>query len=117
VVLVLPVVLFQVKNDFLDCFVYLSSSHIWLVERELLGWRNIGHAERLPSFLGHVKVGNPSMGFDLLHSYQFSILFVLADQVNSLGRLDLLQSWRIRVVGARANSTSLLNVNALLLNA
>lgn len=111
-VLVLSVVFFQVKNDLLDCFVYLSSSYIWLVQREHLSGRNIGHTERLPSFLRHVEIGNPSMGFDLFHSYQFSILFVLADQVNSFWRMDVLQSWWVRVAGARADRTHLLSLNA-----
>ena len=52
------------------------------------------------------------MGFDLFHSYQFSILFVLADQVNSFWRMDVLQSWWVRVAGARANGTHLLSLNA-----
>ena len=111
-ILVLSVILFQIENDFLDCFVYLSSSYVWLVQRELLrGW-NVGHAERLSSFLWHIKVGYTSMGFDLFHAYQFSILFVLADQVYSFGRMDVLQPWRIRVFGTQANTTSLLNLNA-----
>ena len=93
VVLVLSVVLFQVKDDFLDCFVYLSSSYIWLVQRQHLSGWNIGHTQRLPSFLRHIEIGNPSMGFDLFHTYQFSILFVLAYQVNPFGRMDRLQSW------------------------
>ena len=112
VVLVLSVVLFQVKDDFLDCFVYLCSSYIWLVQREHLSGWNTGHTQRLPSFLRHIKIGNPSMGFDLFHTYQFSILFVLAYQVNPFGRMDLLQSWRVRVFSARANRTHLLSLNA-----
>jgi hypothetical protein len=52
------------------------------------------------------------MGFDLFHTYQFSILFVLAYQVNPFGRMDLLQSWWVRVGSARANRAHLLSLNA-----